>query len=538
VHGAANVLTYPRIVGRLDAFLRHRKTLLQSKALIRHRLETREERFLRSAARNIYGYTRSPYLPLLRQAGCELGDLQQAVRQRGLEGALRSLRDAGVYLTFEEFKGWVDVTRGTLSFRVRDQDFDNPSVRPEVDIRTGGTRSTGSRVLLNLSFIAEQRAPSYDVMLAAIGAQDVPTVIWFSGFPAGPGIVAWLALAHLGRPATRWFSKNDPFGPTVAPRHRFLVSAARTLGRLRGLDLPAPEFAPVTASATVLDTLLILRRRRGRAALITSPSAAVRLAGLAHRWGESLENVHLLLGSEPLTAGKAEEIRGTGATTGTMYVFTEGGAVGGACGDPGWADDMHFLEDCFALILNRRTMDAGEYDAFMFTSLLDSAPKIMLNVESDDFGRFESRRCTCPWGELGLHQHVGAVRSFTKLKGEGSTVLGTNCIQILEEVLPREFGGRSIDYQLLEAEDEQHLTRLFLLVSPHLGPIDEQALLARFVSALKVTDAPRGMPTLWSQAQTIRVVRQDPVPTRTGKLLPFHTLAFSPDRVLHLTEQR
>jgi hypothetical protein len=35
------------------------------------------------------------------------------------------------------------------------------------------------------------------------------------------------------------------------------------------------------------------------------------------------------------------------------------------------------------------------------------------------------------------------------------------------------------------------------------------------------------MPPLWRQAETIKVVRKDPVPTVRGKLLPFHTLAHS-----------
>ncbi len=79
----------------------------------------------------------------------------------------------------------------------------------------------------------------------------------------------------------------------------------------------------------------------------------------------------------------------------------------------------------------------------------------MLNVESDDFGEFTTRRCGCVFDELGLGHHFAYVRSFTKLTGEGATLLGTDCVRILEEVLPREFGGRSIDYQLLETEDER-----------------------------------------------------------------------------------
>ena len=114
------------------------------------------------------------------------------------------------------------------------------------------------------------------------------------------------------------------------------------------------------------------------------------------------------------------------------------------------------------------------------------------------------------------------------MTGEGVTVLGTECVRILEEVLPREFGGRSIDYQLLEVEDAGHLTRLHLVVSPSVGALDEQRLLARFVLELR-SPSTRGRPAppMWRQAETIKVVRHEPVTTASGKLLPFHTLAFS-----------
>jgi hypothetical protein len=65
----------------------------------------REINFLRLVERGIFGYGRSPYLPLLKMAGCELEDIRNMVKDRGLEDTLRALREARVYVTFEEFKG-------------------------------------------------------------------------------------------------------------------------------------------------------------------------------------------------------------------------------------------------------------------------------------------------------------------------------------------------------------------------------------------------------------------------------------------------
>jgi len=528
MRGTSSLLAYPRTFLNLRHLVGRPISLERAKAVIRQRMDSREERFLRYVNRFIYGYPRSPYSQLLRHAGCEFGDLRTMVQTRGLDSTLETLRNEGVYLSFEEFKGRREVVRGQQTFHFAEEDFNNPFQGLDMQIQTGGTRSAGTRVNIALDFVEDQRAPSYHVMLEAIGAADVPLFIWFSGFPSGAGISAWLALAHMGRPPLRWFSMADPTGPTVARRHRLLLKTTRLLARRRGVDLPMPEFAPVSATAVVLDALLSARLRHGSCALITSPSAAVRIAALARKWSESLAKISFLVGSEPLTVGKAQEIRGMGARLGTMYVFSEGGAVGVACGDPREADDMHFMADCYAMILNRRPMvGVGELDAYMFTSLLTSAPKVMLNVESDDFGEFAIRRCGCVFDELGFHHHFSSVRSFTKLTGEGATVLGTDCIRILEEVLPQEFGGRSIDYQLLEAEDEDHLTRLFLVIHPDVGPVNERDVLRRFTHELRRTEPRNVLSALWLQADTIRVVRREPVPTARGKLLPFHTQAIS-----------
>ncbi len=86
----------------------------------------RETNFLIMVERGIFGYPRSPYRPLLKVAGCELGDLQAMVRTKGLETILRVLCEAGVYVSFEEFKGRTPIVRDGQVIPVRAQDFDNP----------------------------------------------------------------------------------------------------------------------------------------------------------------------------------------------------------------------------------------------------------------------------------------------------------------------------------------------------------------------------------------------------------------------------
>ena len=49
-------------------------------------------------------------------------------------------------------------------------------------------------------------------------------------------------------------------------------------------------------------------------------------------------------------------------------------------------------------------------------------------------------------------------------------------VRILEEVLPKRFGGTPLDYQLLESEDGGGLTRVSLLIGPAVAGIDEKAV--------------------------------------------------------------
>ena len=52
-------------------------------------------------------------------------------------------------------------------------------------------------------------------------------------------------------------------------------------------------------------------------------------------------------------------------------------------------------------------------------------------------------------GSLHLHD----VRSFEKLTAGGVTCLDVDVIRVLEEVMPRRFGGRPADWQLVERLD-------------------------------------------------------------------------------------
>jgi hypothetical protein len=160
-------------------------------------------------------------------------------------------------------------------------------------------------------------------------------------------------------------------------------------------------------------------------------------------------------------------------------------------------------------------------DAFLFTTLLDRAAKVLLNVESGDYGVLETRNCNCEFGAVGLTTHLHSIRSFDKLTGEGMTFVGTDLVRIMEEMLPSQFGGASTDYQMLEYEDGHGGTQLDVLVSPKVGVVDESALVSLLLNELrKGGDTNRMMAEVWRERRTIRVRREQPRMTAGGKLLP------------------
>ena len=76
-------LAYARMFARfpfaLRRFLSETLTIERAREIVRARLEQREENFLRLMERGVYAHPNSPYLGLLKNARCELGDLRALV---------------------------------------------------------------------------------------------------------------------------------------------------------------------------------------------------------------------------------------------------------------------------------------------------------------------------------------------------------------------------------------------------------------------------------------------------------------------------
>jgi hypothetical protein len=508
---------YWRLGGGLRNFLRETLTLEQSRGLIRQGL-------IVMVKRTIYDNEASPYLKLLELAGCEYADLEKMVRSDGIEPTLHRLREAGVYLSYEEFKGKKEVVRGGKTFRFEESDFDNPFLISHFEARGSASRSTGTRIVMDLDR-CQYRAMHSSAVFDAQGVWGAPILVWMPILPSVLGLIWLLWTAKVGRPPVRWFSPVEAGKVKPALVKRLGTYYTVYAGRFFGAALPSPEYVSLDEADKIAGYMAEVLRKGQGCVLASYTNSAIRVCQAARERKLDISGATFAVGGEPLTEAKLKEIRAVGARAINSYGAAEAGLIGSGCANPVAVDDMHLLKDSQALIQHRReTLFGGaSVDAFLFTSLLTKAPKVLLNVELGDYGVMETRQCGCRLGELGLTEHIYNIRSFDKLTGEGMSFAGTDLVRIMEEILPARFGGTSIDYQMMEEEDEQGHTRLSIIVSPGVGEIDEAELVRTVLAELsKGKDTQRMMTEIWAQAGMLRVKRMAPFVTAGGKLLPLH----------------
>lgn len=515
---------YSRYLLGLPRFLHNPVSLEDARAIVQRRLAEREANFLRLVERGVFGHQKSPYLPLLKAAGSELGDIRAMVRTRGLEPTLLALHQAGVYVTFEEFKGRQPIVRGDLVIPVRAQDFGNPHLRRAYQVETGGSTGAGTRVDTDLDHIADE-APYQSLTLDAHGVGGIPTAMWRGVLPDSSGMNNLLRLAGCGVVLDRWFSQISAREVRAALRFRLATHGTVMIGRLAGIPLPRPEVVGLGDAIVVARWAADMLRRHGRCLVLTVVSRALRVCVAAEAAGIDLTGTTFWVGGEPPTAAKMKAITRTGARYFPTYSFAEAGRVGVGCAHPIDVNDVHLLTDSFAIVQCPRQVPGLEMTvpAFNFTTLLPGAPKILLNVEIDDYGTLEQRPCGCALERAGFTTHLREIRSFRKLTGEGVTLPGSEMMRILEDVLPTRFGGSPLDYQFLEEEDASGLTRLSLIISPRVAIADETAVIAAVLDALgRGSLAADQARVLWGQAGTVQIKRMEPIATARGKLMPLH----------------
>lgn len=501
---------------KLGHILRHPVVTAEGfTAEVRQRLARREEHFLWSVEHLVFAHARSPYRPLFEIAGYDLPRLRHLVQEQGLDAALDQLRADGVYVGIQEFKGLAPVVRRGRTLRFHESDFTNPSGTTLLQRRSGGSRSHG--IISQVSwqdFVYQTRLRRW--LFEGYGFVDREMILLMT---PGAGFEATLRSAAMGHSPRRWVSP-------VAGTHLagpVMLAVARLVGRAR---LPVMEVVPPERTVELARYLRTLTAPRG-VLIVGFVNAVLRLALVAEEAGIPLPPITAYVGGEPITPVKRRQLEERGLTVLPHYALAEVGFAASACPEPRQADDMHVLADRIAVRQHTRPVGPGEpVPAFLFTTLLPHARNVFINTETGDYGVLEERACGCFLERAGLRLHVHSVRSFEKLTAEGITFLGPSLEQLLEEVLPRAFGGDGRHYQLVEAEDEQGLTRLYLLASPALGPLDEEALRRTVLRELgdrhMRESYGKTIQRVWENAETVQIVRRDPLLTGAGKVLHLH----------------
>jgi len=522
-----------RFLAALHPLLRNPLTPSESRALVRQRLATREADFLDLARRTIYRRPSHPVRRLLDLAGCLSGDLEQLVEQEGLEGALRTLFRRGVYLTIDEFKGRKPIQRGSASFTLDPTELLNPLAARHLPAETGGSRGHHTVVPWDIRYLRDE-----DLSLCLL-REAISTPTWRYASWAPPGSIAIMRILGstvAGAPPSRWFSQVDPSSAGLQPRYRWSAHCLRLGALLAGVSLPRPESVPLADPLPIVRWMAGTLSDGGIPCVSTTASCAVRICQAALAAGIDLANARLVLGGEPTTPARLATIQSVGAVGIPSYRTMDLGRIGQACPAGQLPDEMHLMDDLLGVV------QAGEDDrersglipkTLLFTTLQPLAPFVLINVSLGDQAEVVPARCGCPLQRAGWVRQIHSVRSSEKVTTGGISLLDSQVIRALEEVLPGRFGGGALDYQLVESLEGSGRAALRLLVHPRLGPLDERALVDAFLAAVGGKGADRVRELLLHQGGMLVVERAVPHPTAAGKVLHLHQERTTHPTALH-----
>jgi hypothetical protein len=514
-------ILYSRMALGIYKFLRT-KPHPDPEAVIRQQLENREANFLATARKAIFANPPNPYHEMFRLAGCAFEDLERGVAKDGLEATLAVLHRQGVYLTHDEFKGKAPILRSGRHIPAETSDFRNPLVSGLMESRSSGSRSKGTRTPRS----PEQqryREASDRLCDLELGLEGRVRVEVKPILPSSAGLWACLRACRNGENVDRWFAVGG--GLRDSGHYRLATHCLIRFGNLLGARLPFPIYLPPNDFAPAAEW--IARRRSEGAACVVGAmtSPAVRIASVALEEQLDIRETTFLVAGEALTDAKRAAIEKAGAEVYPRYAISEVGIVGTACRRMKTGNRVHVYRDRLAVIGYRRRapLTDVEVDALLFTTLLPFAPHVLINVEMDDSGVIEPAQCDCLFSRLGFTEQLRDISSFGKLTGQGITLVGTDMVSILEEVLPARLGGAPGDYQLVEHEGAMQ-TQLTLRVSPRAGISSPELVKECFLKEIRRCYGGSLAARTWRHAEGVDVAIAEPLSSTTGKVLSLHLL--------------
>lgn len=437
----------------------------------------------------------------------------------GVEASLEKLYDAGVYVTLEEFKGRRPLERKGLYLELREGSFDNPLAQGAFMVQTGGSTGRARRLAIDFELMA------YDAACKILnhfsnGVLGRPYAIWKAVPPGSSGLKNALCAIQLGTPLAAWFSPTPISWRADMWKSAVFTYYALAMARWSGRPIPYPKHVPLDRAVEVAAWLAGKAQAGSPAVISLSSSRSVRVCTAAKEKGLDLSGTVFRVGGEPFTPARQRLLEEAGARAFSGWAMAECGPLAGGCANPSACDEVHLFLGKIAVIQRPKLLPDGQsrLDALYLTTLLPAAPKIMLNLDTGDYGVLSLRDCGCGLQREGLTVHLHTIRSYEKLTTGGMHFLGGEFVTLVEEILPRAFGGSPTDYQFVE-EEQGPESKVRILISPRLGEIAESEVIGKVLNFLASRSrGDRSMAWHWQQSGTLSVSREEPAATKDGKI--------------------
>ncbi|MDH3733017.1 MAG: hypothetical protein OEU54_05760 [Gemmatimonadota bacterium] len=511
-----------RFLASLPPYLRKRIDVASARALHERALATRENRFFEMVGAAAFDRPQSLLGRLFRHAGVGRGELHGLVEREGLEGALKALFRAGVYITVDEFKGRAPLVRGSLSLDATPESLRNPLARFHVAAQSGGSRSKAPPFLIDLAYVRAS-ANAFLLHLDANGLASSRKATWES--PGAGCRFRLLKYACFGPRPDAWFTPVDPRDPDLDPIFLWSQRAMRAGGFIARAPLPSATIATRDDPSPILAWIQSCLMAGEVPHVHTQPTALVALAIAARKAGADLTGAFGTTLGEPTTVARLATIESCGLKAFPRYGTIEAGPIGYGCRNPTEVDEVHFIRDLHAFIQpGENGPDVGlPPRSILLTALHTAAPYTMLNFSMGDEAIVDESDCGCALSSLGWNPRLRHIRSFEKFTAAGITFDDTEVVRLLEEVLPRRFGGGPADFQLVEDENDQGEPVLILRVHPRVDDLEESALGEAFFSVLgEGSPIAQVMQRALHGSVTLEVERGPPHMTRSGKFTHLH----------------
>jgi hypothetical protein len=515
-------IAYYTRMSRGVADLLRAPVMANPEAAVRTQMENRDRHFLQTARDVIFASAENPFCRMFQLAGCSYEDLRHGVEREGLEATLASLHRAGIFLSHDEFKCKKPIIRSGQTIPANEKSFLNPLVSGFYEARSSGSRSSGTITHHNLQNQL-YRECYFHFLRKEFELDNRHPVGIMPILPSAWGLGICLRFSRFGKGVERWFAAGGTLRDSG--HYRTITKAIVLLARSMGADVPFPTYLKPDDFSQAAEWIA-RKRQEGVLCWVTGVvSACVRVAAAAVDKGFDIRGTLFRVGGEAVTDAKRRVFESAGTEAIPYYHIHELGSIGQSCRQMNRGNCVHIQRDAVAVVSYRRIapLSSTEVDSLLFTSLLPFAPRVLINVEMDDAGVIGPSSCDCTYQKAGFVQQLSGIHSYGKMTGQGITLMGGDVVRILEEILPRRFGGSPGDYQLVEAEAGNQ-TEISLRVRPRAGTATAEEIRDCFLKEVRKLFGGSLSCRQWQHAGAVNVVRGEPYTTVSGKILPLHLI--------------